>query len=242
VVSEVFRLQEVIKNRSAEGARFRLIVPRLSIGATEKVAIVGESGSGKSTLLDLLAMVLRPDEAQRFEFRPDARVVDVLARWRRNDQDTLSALRRRHIGYVLQTGGLLSFLSVEENIALPRRLLGLPEDDTAASLARELGIGEQLRKTPGLLSAGQRQRVAIARALAHHPTIVIADEPTASLDPITARKVMTLFVGLVDEMGITLVMASHDWDQIDRLGLRKLRHSPGKGTSERMTESVFADG
>jgi putative ABC transport system ATP-binding protein len=237
----VYRLREVIKTRSAEGARFRLIVPHLDIERGEKVAIVGASGSGKSTLLDLLALVLRPDGARELGFQPQDGHWDIAACWRRRDQDVLSSLRRRHLGYVLQTGGLLPYLSVAENIRLARRLAGLPDDDSIVALAEELGIAEQLRKRPGLLSAGQRQRVAIARALAHRPSIVIADEPTAALDPITARKVMTLFIGLVEEMGITLVMASHDWDRVDRLGLRKLRHSPGKGSSDRVAESLFSD-
>ena len=108
-------------------------------------------------------------------------------------------------------------------------------------MAGELGITRQLDKLPGELSAGQRQRAAIARALAHRPRLVIADEPTAALDPITAKKVMALFVGLVNDMGITLIVASHDWPQIAALGLRQLAHGSRFNAAENLSESRFAD-
>lgn len=238
----VYRLQEVIKTRQAEKVGFRLVVRTLQIDSAEKVALVGQSGCGKSTLLDMLAMVLRPSKAATFRFSPEGAVpTDVAAVWNRGDLNRLAELRKRHIGYVLQTGGLLPFLTVRENIGLSRTLLGLPGDDTVESLVRELGIERQLDKVPGFLSAGERQRVAIARALAHRPSIVLADEPTASLDPVNARKIMALFTELVGGLGITLIVASHDWRQIDKLGLRKLSHRSRQKTGGTLTETVFSD-
>ncbi|MGB0712751.1 MAG: ABC transporter ATP-binding protein [Gammaproteobacteria bacterium] len=237
----IFQLRRVQKHREAEGVQFRLNVSSLRIHAGEMIALVGESGCGKSTLLDMLAMVLQPDESGTFLFRPAGEEVDVARVWAKHDQNRLGDLRKYHVGYVLQTGGLLPFLSVRDNISLSRNLLDLPEDDTVANLAAELGIRDQLGKLPGLLSAGQRQRVAIARALAHKPSIVMADEPTASLDPVTAHRVMDHFVGLVREMGITLIVASHDWSHVDKLGLRKLTHRAREIPGARGSESVFSD-
>jgi putative ABC transport system ATP-binding protein len=121
----------------------------------------------------------------------------------------LGRLRSRHIGYVLQHGGLLPYLTVRKNIELSRRLLGLPIGSFAEQLAAKLGIAGQLDKLPSALSVGQRQRAAIARALAHEPSIVIADEPTAAIDPLNSRRIMDLFIGLVNELGVTLILATH---------------------------------
>jgi putative ABC transport system ATP-binding protein len=100
-------------------------------------------------------------------------------------------------------------------------------------LAERLGITRHLDKLPRQLSVGERQRVAVARAMAHRPAVVIADEPTASLDPINADEIMKLFIRLADESGVTLIVATHDWERVERLGLRKLTfdlaQEPGNG-------------
>lgn len=240
-MADRYRLKGVIKTRHAEGISFRLIIPDIHIQAGEKIALVGQSGSGKSTLLDILAMVLSPDAADTFQLDVGGDRHNIAHHWKQHDQDRLSELRKRHLGYVLQTGGLLPFLSVRDNIQLSRRLLDLPDDDHVQQLARTLNIEQQLDKQPKQLSAGQRQRVAIARALAHQPDIIIADEPTASLDPITARKVMDHFVGLVEDLGLTLIIASHDWAHVDKLGLRKLQHRSRLRQKQQLAESSFSD-
>src|SRR5690606_17784320 len=185
-VDAVFSLRNVTKSYGAGGVEFRLRVPELDVPRGAKLALIGESGSGKSTLLELLAMILKPSGAERFRFRPLAGEpdLDVVAAWRDDASDRLSAWRSRHIGYVLQHGGLLPYLTVRRNIELSRRLLELDTDDVAEDLAARLGIEQQLDKLPAALSVGQRQRAAIARALAHDPPIVIADEPTAAIDPL----------------------------------------------------------
>lgn len=219
----VFQLKNVTKNWSGEQG-FELTVPELSIRQAEKVALVGFSGCGKSTLLDLLAMILRPDSADEFAFFTvqDSRL-DVAATWKRRNLDGLARARMQYIGYVLQTGGLLPFLSVYENIALSCYGLGLPEQDAVNTVAEKLGIERHLPKFPSQLSVGERQRVSIGRAMAHEPSVVIADEPTASLDPIHAEEIMGLFTGLAEEKGVTLVVATHEWDRVEELGFRRIK-------------------
>jgi putative ABC transport system ATP-binding protein len=176
-----------------------------------KLALIGESGSGKSTLLELLAMILMPTSSAKFRFTPangDA-TSDLGEIWRARGSDRLSELRSRYVGYVLQHGGLLPYLTVRRNIELPRVLLGLEVDSVAEDLAQKLGIAPQLDKLPSALSVGQRQRAAIGRALAHDPPIVIADEPTAAIDPLNSQRIMALFVRLVEELGVTLILATH---------------------------------
>ncbi|MGH8355765.1 MAG: ATP-binding cassette domain-containing protein, partial [Pseudomonas sp.] len=124
------------------------------------------------------------------------------------------------MGYVLQTGGLLGFLDVQRNIGLSRALLGLPVDAAVRRLAEQLEIADQLHKLPAALSVGQRQRVSIARALAHGPSIVLADEPTASLDPLNAERVMQLLVAQAEERGVCIVVATHDETLARRAGLQ----------------------
>lgn len=220
----IYHLREVIKTREAQGANFRLTVPSLQIGLGEKIALIGESGCGKSTLLDLLALLSRPSEAGAFRFRPEGTLdaLDIAHYWRKKQLDELGDLRKQQIGYVMQTGGLLPYLTVRQNLTLSRRLLNMYDDQKVDELARNLGIHRHLDKLPSQLSTGERQRVAIGRALAHHPAIVIADEPTASLDPIAAKKIMALFIELVEAMNITVIVASHAWMHVRELGLRRI--------------------
>lgn len=215
-------------------------MPRLDIARGTKLALIGESGSGKSTLLELLAMILMPTHSREFSFAPldESTPSDLDAIWRARGSDQLSALRSRHIGYVLQHGGLLPYLTVRKNIELPRVLLDLPVAGVADDLAARLGIAQQLDKLPSRLSIGQRQRAAIARALAHEPPIVIADEPTAAIDPVNSQAIMALFVDLVDALGVTLILATHDHELARQGGLTLLPHEIQSYDGQAMTVTV----
>lgn len=210
------------RHRQDGDRRFELEAAGLVLRAGESLCLVGPSGCGKSTLIHLLALALRPDECSHFSVqRRDGSRIDLAALWRRGDDGALAALRARHCGYVLQTGGLLPFLTVRDNIALVQRLAGravLPVED----LADRLGLAGMLDSLPERLSVGQRQRVAVARAVAHGPELILADEPTAALDPETGLMVMALLLDLVRETGAALIAASHDLEMVDRLGLPRL--------------------
>ncbi|MCB2100621.1 MAG: ABC transporter ATP-binding protein [Rhodobacterales bacterium] len=235
----VYQVAELSKARVQAGSGFALSVPELTIRPGERVALVGDSGCGKSTLLDMLGLASSPDGAGRFTFCPRGAPSDIPSLWRDGRSNDLGDLRKHHIGYVLQTGGLIPYLTVRQNIDLTRRLLDLPDDGTADALAERLGLAGHGAKLPAALSVGERQRVAIGRALAHRPPVILADEPTASLDPETAKTVMALFLDLVEAEGATLIVATHDRAQVGRLGLRALGHDLARDPAAGLTRARF---
>ena len=196
-------------SRTKNDSTFTLLVPKLDLFTGKTLAVVGQSGCGKSTLTDILALVLKPDSAERFIMRRGQREINLFTAARREQAD----IRGRDIGYVLQSGGLFPFLSVRENIMLPGRLLGMDSRTVrtrAVELARAMGIADQLNKKPQFLSGGQRQRVAIARALIHKPGLVLADEPTAAVDSVSAEDICKLLKATVIENEASLLIVSHD--------------------------------
>jgi putative ABC transport system ATP-binding protein len=206
-------LRGMTKRREQGGSAFELHVPALDIAVGELVAVVGDSGCGKSTLLDILALVMEPTDVERFELRinDDEPVTDVRALWQKRAETRLAAFRRDHLGYVLQTGGLLPFLSVAENITLPARVKGLPDPlALIGDLAERMGLGGCLERMPDSLSIGQRQRVAILRALLHGPRLVLADEPTAAVDKARAETIMQDLHMLAREQSASVVVVTHD--------------------------------
>jgi putative ABC transport system ATP-binding protein len=241
-MATVYSLRNVVKSRVVDNKGFRLVVPDIEIHEQENIALVGHSGCGKSTLLDMLALVLPPDEADAFILQPvDRDFFNISDIWQKKKRNLLTRLRKQHIGYVLQQGGLLPYLTTRENIELPRKLMELPDDDSAISLARVMGIHRQLDKLPGLLSAGERQRAAFTRALAHRPSILLADEPTASLDPVTSRKIMDVVMELVKGLRITMITASHDWAHVYKMDLRVLKQEAEVVDGGGVYQSSFRD-
>jgi putative ABC transport system ATP-binding protein len=217
-------IDDMLIRKQTADACFELIVPQLRIRRGEMVAVVGTSGCGKSTLFDVLALAAPIVSVGRFLFAPAIELVrDVGKLMMANEIDGLASLRRRYIGYVLQTGGLLPFLNVERNIAL---MLGGTERErraAASELAADVGIAQHLKRMPADLSAGERQRVAICRALINRPSLILADEPTAALDPHTSDAAMGRLAQQVERLGASCLIATHDWDRVERLGLRRFR-------------------
>lgn len=173
-----------------------------TLAAKESVAIVGASGSGKSTLLAIVAGLDTPSEGT-------VRLagVDLFS----IDEDARAELRSQKLGFVFQSFQLLGNLTAVENVMLPLELQGRSD---ARKLATEMlgrvGLGERLRHYPRVLSGGEQQRVALARAFVVAPSILLADEPTGSLDYATGETVMELMFALNRESGTTLVLVTHD--------------------------------
>ncbi len=166
------------------------------------VAIVGASGSGKSTLLSIIAGLDTPTSGT---VRLAGRNLFSL------DEDARAQLRGELLGFVFQSFQLLGNLDALENVMLPLELQGRPDARAAATeMLRRVGLGERLRHYPRVLSGGEQQRVALARAFVVEPAILLADEPTGSLDFATGETVMALMFDLNREAGTTLVLVTHD--------------------------------
>jgi putative ABC transport system ATP-binding protein len=168
----------------------------------ETAAIVGASGSGKSTLLSIIAGLDTPTQGT-----VSIDDQDLFAR----TEDERAALRAAQVGFVFQSFQLLGNLTALENVMLPLELAGRRDARVAATAMLErVGLGERLGHYPKLLSGGEQQRVALARAFVVKPAVLLADEPTGSLDFATGEKVMALMFELNQELGTTLVMVTHD--------------------------------
>ena len=174
----------------------------LTIERGETVAITGASGSGKSTLLGLLAGLDSPSSGA---VRLAGHDLSSL------DEDGRARLRAEHVGFVFQSFQLLPHLSAVENVMLPLELGGVAGAyDKARRLLGQVGLAERLRHYPKTLSGGEQQRVALARAFVAEPDLLLADEPTGSLDAATGKGVMDLMFALNREHGSTLVLVTHD--------------------------------
>jgi putative ABC transport system ATP-binding protein len=177
----------------------------LVVLAGEFLAVMGPSGCGKSTLLNLIAGLDSPTDG---EIRVAGESLAGLS------EDDLAVMRRRHIGIVFQFFNLLEGMTVLENVALPAVVAGRPRkqaETRARDLLDLLGIADKAGKSPGVLSGGQRQRLSIARALANEPTLLLADEPTGSLDSAGGGEVLELFRRLHAD-GQTIVLVTHSND------------------------------
>lgn len=217
-----------LERRIGQGVgAFLLTVPELRLHPGDRVAVVGPSGAGKSTLLALTALALRPDRAGRFTMRDavDGATEDVARLWYRGDEANLARLRARAIGFVPQTGGLLPFLTLAQNIRLTQEVSARPDERHLHGLAKRLGIDRLLGRRPADVSVGQRQRAAIARALAHRPSLILADEPTAAVHPAQADEILNLLCNSADE-GAAVLVATHDTDRTKAAGLTMLACQP----------------
>jgi lipoprotein-releasing system ATP-binding protein len=183
----------------------------LSVRRGESVALVGESGIGKSTLLQISALLERPTSG-------DVLINGIMTRSLNNLEKT--RIRSSNIGFVYQSHNLLPEFSALENVAIPQFIRGAPRGSAfgrAIELLKAVGLSDRLHHRPQMLSGGERQRVAIARALANAPKIIIADEPTGSLDPKTSFAIFSLLLDLVETGGISMLMATHNLELAERL-------------------------
>jgi len=198
-------VKNVVKTFQSDAGEIRAVDDvSFSVNSGEFVALVGPSGSGKTTMLSILAALLTPTSGQV--------LIDGVDLAQMSEAERV-ALRREKIGFTFQSNNLIPYLTARENVGLMLRLNG--KFDRAGALRSDellarLGLAERLNNLPAQMSGGQQQRVAIARALIHNPSVVLADEPTASLDTERAYQVVETFAALIHENNRAGIMVTHD--------------------------------
>ena len=208
---EILRTEKLEKTYQDNGVPVHAIKGiDLQIEKGEFLVIAGPSGSGKTTLLNLLGALDKPTNGKVFFENEDLT---------QKDKNQLSSLRLHKLGFIFQAYNLIPVLSALENIEFSMMLLGIREkerESKALSLMDELGIKALAHKRPNEMSGGQQQRVAVARAIVNNPTVVLADEPTANLDSVTAGHLLDLMEQMNTEKNITFIFSSHDKQVMDR--------------------------
>lgn len=188
-----------------------------SVNEGDSISIAGPSGSGKTTLLNIIGLLDRPDSGDIL-FR-GARILDY-------DQDSSASYRNQNVGFVFQEHLLLPYLTIKENILLPLLASELYENEynkrveDAMEMMKRTGINELAGKYPDQISGGEAQRATLVRALVNRPSILLADEPTGSLDRKNADNMGDLLVRMNNEYGITLIVATHSRELADKMKLR----------------------
>ncbi|HEX5944511.1 MAG TPA: ABC transporter ATP-binding protein [Anaerolineales bacterium] len=203
--SIALEVKDLVKTFSLDGTTINAVDHvSFQVKSGEFVALVGPSGSGKTTMLSILAALLSPTSGQV--------LIDGQDLARMNDKYRVR-LRREKIGFTFQTNNLIPFLTARENVEFMLRLNGKADKAgriRSAEILSRLGLSDRLHNLPAQLSGGQQQRVAIARALIHNPSVVLADEPTASLDTERAYQVVETFVHLIHENNRAGIIVTHD--------------------------------
>jgi ABC-type lipoprotein export system ATPase subunit len=205
----------------------------LRVEKGEMIAIIGNSGSGKSTLMNMIGGLDRPSAGK---LMVDGK--DLL----KLDDKELFRYKRETVGFVWQSNSrnLISYLTALENVELPMLLSGKRRRNKARELLEQVGLGDRLHSRLDQLSGGEQQRVAIAIALANDPKILLADEPTGSVDTTTASQIMDLFRKLNQEMGLTIVIVTHD-PRIARKVDRVVAIRDGKTSSELIRRKSYSE-
>lgn len=201
----LIELRDIVKTYVAGGTEHTVLKNvHFELKTGERVAIMGASGSGKSTLMNILGLLDRPTSGH---FLLNGREIATL------QEDERADLRNRTIGFVFQSFYLLPRLTILQNVGLPLHYRGLKEAEIqprAMELLEKVGLAHLAHNRPNQLSGGQMQRVAIARALIGNPKVILADEPTGSLDVHTGQMIMDLFIKLNEEEGVTMILVTHD--------------------------------
>jgi len=203
--SIALEVKDLVKTFALDGTTINAVDHvSFQVKSGEFVALVGPSGSGKTTMLSILAALLSPTNGQV--------LIDGQDMAEMNDKRRVK-LRREKIGFTFQSNNLIPFLTAQENVEFMLRLNGKADKAgrvRSAEILARLGLNDRLHSLPAQLSGGQQQRVAIARALIHNPSVVLADEPTASLDTERAFQVVETFAHLIHENNRAGIIVTHD--------------------------------
>ena len=186
----------------------------LAVWPGQSVALIAPSGTGKSTLLQLAGLLERPDAGEIYIGGQPTMALPDKER---------TAIRRNELGFIYQAHHLLPEFTALENVMLPQMIGGLDKVEASArsvDLLRYLGLGERLSHRPTELSGGEQQRVAIARAVANRPRVLLADEPTGNLDPVTSNRVFETLLSLVKVTGLAALIATHNLELAARMDRR----------------------
>ena len=186
----------------------------LAVWPGQSVALIAPSGTGKSTLLQLAGLLERPDAGEIYLGGQPTMALPDRER---------TAIRRNELGFIYQAHHLLPEFTALENVMLPQMIGGLDKREASArsiDLLRYLGLGERLSHRPTELSGGEQQRVAIARAVANRPRVLLADEPTGNLDPVTSNRVFETLLSLVKVTGLAALIATHNLELASRMDRR----------------------
>lgn len=205
----VIKLSNVSKSFFENGKAIHILKDLdLTVAKGEKIAIVGPSGSGKSTILSIIAGI---DKCDRGEVIVNSKNLNTLS------EKNLALFRNQDIGIVFQSFELILPFTVFENVSAPQDISNHRNDAFIESLLEEVSLSEKSHRSVSNLSGGEKQRTAIARSLANNPEIILADEPTGSLDRVTGKKVLDLLISLIEKENKTLVIITHDEEVAKRM-------------------------
>lgn len=223
-------LEQIKKSfRQPNGEQVRILdLPHFALAGGEQAALIGDSGCGKTTLLHVIAGIIRPDSGR-------IRLNDIeLTNYSEAARD---AIRADHIGYIFQTFNLLPAFSALENVklgmAFARKTV---EHARARRLLERVGLGHRLHNKPRAMSVGEQQRVAVARALANRPMLILADEPTANVDPQNQKQIIELIRQTCSEENIALILVTHSMDVAHRFS--RIDKLPEINLAVRPTEAI----
>ena len=218
----ILDIQDLEVSRGRVGQAYEVSLSSLKLEAGDVAAIVGPSGCGKSTLLESIGLLLEPRSVKRFQL-VDFDIARDMTCSLRERESRWSRIRQHCLGFVPQSGGLLPFLNVKDNIELPRKLVGSTGPDfLLEEVIERLQLTALMRHSPAQLSIGERQRVSFVRAIAHRPKLLLADEPTAALDPVLAKELFALIVEIASAFKVAALIVTHEWSLVEAVGIKSI--------------------